>query len=254
MGVVVMVHLKYVDPTEEKMAYSISCFSEEKSFYDCLNREFLIEEPFYNLEYSFYTYLLTGDTDDWIGYVLLSNPDLVNSYFDFSCKEAMHLLIDFKNKFKNQKNYLLFEKLERLLTIEKNSTHVSLILEEVIESLNNLNVIDTNFKKKRLEIYQNNLQSFLNDFPKYFYLDVVISLPKEEEIYLMKENKNMNINLLAERKYYGFIQEVLSKVEREIEHNFKDTPILVMHNQNLILPINREITLQDVPIMKRLIK
>lgn len=247
-----MVHLKYVNPFEEEMAYSISCFSEERSFYDCINRRFLDEYPFQNLEYSFHTYLLTGDMDEWIGYVLFSNPDLVTSYFEFACHESLELLGNFRNIFMNKSNYLLFERLERLLTVERKSTHISIILEEFIISLNSLEVFDVSIKEKMLSSYHEKLLEYLKNFPDYYYLDIVISLPLAEQFNLKKENPelDLSVNLLAEKKYYGFIQEVLSKVEEEIQTNFFSIPILIRQDSHKILSINMEKVPDIIPMIR----
>lgn len=247
-----MVHLKKINPFEGEVAYSISCFSDERSFYDCINRKFLEENAFQNLEYSFHTYLLTGDEDEWIGYVLFSNSDLVTSYFDFSYHESLNLLNDFRNTFMNTSNYSLFEKLEMLLTVEKHSTHISIILNEFITSLNSLEVFDVSIKEKMISSYQERLLEYLKRFPDYYYLDIVISLPLEEPFHLKKENpeSSLNINLLGEKKYYGFIQEVLFRVEEEIQMNFSDIPILIRQDSHKIIFTNMEEVPENIPIVK----
>lgn len=247
-----MVHLKKIDPFEGEIAYSISCFSDERSFYDCINRRFLEEQPFQNLEYSFHTYLLTGDEDEWIGYVLFSNSDLVTSYFDFAYRESLELLNNFREVFINESNHFLFEKLENLLTIEKESTRISLILEEFLMSLNDLEVSNVFLKEKMISSYQERLLEYLKKFPDYYYLDAVISLPLGEQFNLIRENPNsgLSINLLGEKKYYGFIQEVLSKIEEEIQKQFSDIPILIKQDSNKIIFTNMEKVPDNIPIVR----
>lgn len=249
----VMVHLKFIDPFEEKMAYSISCFSEERTFYDCIQRKFLVDQPFEHLEYAFYTYLLTGDSDEWIGYVQFFNPTLITAYYHFAYQETLALLNKFCTYFKTKNNYLLFDKLKRLLIVEKDSTHISILLEKTITELKNLIVIDCDKKEKMFSTYYHRLNNFLENFPKYYYLDVVISLPLEEQFSLEKENKEtrLSCDLLAERKYYGFIQEVLSIVEKEIEKNFNNTTILVKKDDEII-SVNTKTILDNTSLVKKI--
>lgn len=251
-----MVHLKYVDPFEEKMMNSISCFSEERSFYDCINRRFLQEQAFQNLEYSFHTYFLTGDSNEWIGYVLFFNSDLIEGYSQLVYQETLVLLQYFQEEFGNEENYHLFEKLKKLIMIEKQSTRLNPLMEDIISALSSLEVSDTSVQLEMLSNYHKKLQDYLNEFPDYYYLDIVISLPLEEENYLKRENEgsDLNVDLLAERKYYGFIQEVLSKVEKVIEQNFKDTPILIKQKSDKIIFANRENVPDGIPVIKKILK
>lgn len=300
-----MVGLKYIDnPFDEKMVNSISCFCEEKSFYDCVNRRFLNDQAFQHLEHSFYTYFLTGDGDEWIGYVLLSNENRVNSYCSFACEKILNLINDFRNKFGDSVNENELERLERLINENSSNSNINAILEEVIFSLKRLSVLnffdsfkfklDDQKNKKEFEIleklianniysndmvivleemfslikldipyfelldnmflnYHNQLQDYLCKFPDYFYLDVVIALPDGEKINIKKENgdSKLDVNLLAESKYYRFIQEAFAKVEEEIELNFKDVPILLRKdNKNVFLVNPQSITSNDEIVKK----
>lgn len=251
-----MVHLKYVDPFEGKMMNSISCFSEERSFYDCINRKFLDDQVFQNLEYSFHTYFLTGDSNEWIGYVLFSNSDLVEGYSQFVYQETFMLLQHFQNEFENEKNQVLFEKLRKLINAEEQSNRMNPLVEDIISVLSNLEVSDTSTKLEMISDYNKKLQDYLSEFPDYYYLDIVIALPSEEEIYLKRENKDshLSVNLLAERKYYGFIQEVLAKVEKEIQQHFPDTPILIKQEDDQVIFINRENVPDVIPVIKKILK
>lgn len=238
------------------MMNSISCFSEERSFYDCINRKFLQDQAFQNLEYSFHTYFLTGDSNEWIGYVLLFNSDLIEGYSQLVYQETLILLQQFQKEFGNEANYHLFEKLKKLITIEKQSTRMNPLIEDIISTLNDLAVSNTSVKLEMLSNYHKKLQDYLNEFPDYYYLDIVISLPLEEEIYLKRENQgsDLSVDLLAERKYYGFIQEVLSKVEKVIEQNFKDTPILIKQESDKIIFTNRENVPDGIPVIKKILE
>lgn len=77
-----MVSLKKIDnPFSEEMMNCFENFAYEHDFYDCLNRELLFTfDVFYNLRYSFYTYLIVGDFGTWIGYILFYNKDTVDKY------------------------------------------------------------------------------------------------------------------------------------------------------------------------------
>ena len=79
---------------------------------------------------------------------------------------------------------------------------------------------------------------------------------RSEENYLKRENEgsDLNVDLLAERKYYGFIQEVLSKVEKVIEQNFKDTPILIKQKSDKIIFANRENVPDGIPVIQKILK
>lgn len=251
-----MVHLKRVDPFEENMMKSISYFSYQRSFYDCINRKFLEEEAFQNLEYTFHTYLLTGDSNEWIGYILFSNPDLVKSYFEYAYYETIILLDTFQKEFENDNNQNIFKKLRNLTTKLKKTIRISVIIDEVVAALTDLEVLNSNTKAEILSNYHQKLENYFNSFPNYYYLDVVISLPLEEEFILKKENINsiLSTNSLAERKYYGFIQEVLSKVDDEIQKSFPSIPILIKGYNNKIVFTNTEEIPSNIPVIKKTLK
>lgn len=299
-----MVNLKYIEnPFEEKIMNSIAYFSEEKSFYDCVNRKFLSGEAFQHLENTFYTYLLTGDSKEWIGYVLFSNEDRVNSYYQYAYQITLYLLHHIRTKYVDELKHLeklmhdsedtfdkrmvveevlfslkkisvlnFLESLESELAyrenkmelinlktiIEKDSNprNMMTIVDKVFSLLVNLGVKDCCCMNNMLLNYQDKLQNYLENFPNYFYLDIVIALPKEEEIYLQKENNNfsLNVDLLAELKYYGFIQEVFNKVEKVIQQRFKNIPILVKRENEDIYLVNSESLSDDKKQLMKQIK
>lgn len=301
-----MICLKYVDnPFDDQMMNSISCFSEEKSFYDCVNRRFLDEQAFQHLEHSFYTYFLTGDCGEWIGYVLLSNENRVNGYYRFAFQKTLDLLKDFRNKFGNSVNAKALDYLEKLInknsgspgicvfleeaiislkkmvilenlnsfysvmgglidneTLEKlkdfmlsnyNISDISVIVEELFSKLNQLKVSSVQIIDQMISDYYLQLQQYLVQFPNYLYLDVVIALPKEEKISIQKENRgsNLNVNQLAELKYYGFIAETFAKVEEEIQQNFNNIPIFLGEENKNVFLVNAE-TLSSNELVKQL--
>lgn len=277
-----MVHLKYIDnPFNEKIMMIISNFYEEKSFYDCINRKFLDDEAFKNLEYTFSFYFLTGDSNDNIGYVLFYNKDLVDSYLDFACEETLSLLEKFKFIFTDISNQDEFKDLERIISQNNTDDNYRLIVENINIYLKKFSILKfinyikfelddqinrdevsilEDFISKSYDLYDcgiifdklfslfNNsniscfqsiydmfldywkkLGDYLENLPKYFYLNVVIALPIEDEIrfYSDSMNSNLNINQLAELKYYGFIREALMRVEDEINQKFSDIPIFL---------------------------
>lgn len=284
-----MVHLKCIDnPFTEKVMMNISKFCDERSFYDCINRRFLNDQAFQHLEHTFYMYALTGDCEEWIGYVLLSNENRVNGYFRTAYENTLLLLENYKTQFKNANNQEKLGDLEKLIIQNDKSDNFREIVEEVTSSLKKLSVLEflNNMKSKlnsqrnqaeltRLEYfidksydsrewsavlekllsllnqsnipyfqtmydmfsnYWEQLQQYLDSYPSYFYLDVVIALPKEEQITIQKENAHLRLSadLLAESKYYGFIQEALATVEEEIKQRFHNVPILLSkENQNV---------------------
>lgn len=77
-----MVSLKKIDnPFSEEMMNSLEGFIYENNFYDCINKELLyFSDVLYNIRYSFHTYLLVGDFDTWIGYVLFYNKNTVEKF------------------------------------------------------------------------------------------------------------------------------------------------------------------------------
>lgn len=225
-----MVNLKYVDnPFDEEMMNSISCFSEERCFYDCINRQFL-DEPFEHLEHSFYTYLLTGDKGEWIGYVLFSNENRVNGYFNFACDRMIDLLNYFKIVLGNSFD---FEHLEKLIEENRDTHCISMILEETLSKLKQISGVS----EELLDSYNEDLQKYLFEFPEYFYLDVVITLPVDEIVQL-KKDFNSNINILIEQKHPDFISESIKKAQELIKENFKDIPIFLRKDNQTTFLIN----------------
>ncbi len=226
-----MVHLEYVEnPFTEKMMMKISDFNEQKSFYDCIRRKFLEDQSFQNLEYTFHMYLLVGDSNDWIGYVLFSNQDKVSKYYEYSYQQTILLLDSIRSIFDanlHQKLQFLYESLRE----SKNTLYRGYTLQEIVNSLKQLSFSTSDFSSidNLVHIYEQNLMEYLYQLPNYFYLDVVIALPEEETLILQRKNQNSSIdnNLLVEEKYYGFIRESLSLVSNEIKKEFHNIPIIL---------------------------
>ena len=223
-----MVHLTYIDnPFQEDIFNSISCFSYEKDFYDCINRKFL-DMGFEHLENTFYTYLLTGDSGEWIGYVLFSNEHRVHGLYHCAYNKILEIL---DNNYTGDIDVNLIK--ERLKTCLSNNSFLKQV-DEVLVKLSNY--IDPAI----IEDYYNSLQEFLACYPDYFYLDVVIGLPLDEKNKLLAENPNslLNPNLLVEAKYYGFIQEVLSQVDGLIKSDFNNIPVFLREDDYNVFLIN----------------
>ena len=276
-----MVHLKYVDNLfDEKMMYSISKFHDERSFYDCISREFLNDQAFQHLEHTFYMYFLTGDAGEWIGYVLFSNENLIQGYYHFAKLKLLDLINNMRTLLNHSDYEKEFDRLEELCSPNNALSNSALVLEETIFSLKKICVLNglhniqseiSGWNKQELESFQTlimqdsfpndsenilekilarfkqldlpqirlidsmfsnyyeQIQEYLLYAPNYFYLDIVLALPKHEESILTVENQgsSLSTDLLAERKYYGFIREAISVVEEEINKNFRDAAILL---------------------------
>lgn len=246
--VVVVVNLKYIEnPFEQNMMHSISCFCEERSFFDCIQHKFLDAEAFQHLEHTFHMYFLIGDSQEWIGYVLFSNEDLINDYYQFICQKTLNLLDIYKTDFIGIINREELERLKTLILKNDHGTNIGWLLEEISMSFEKMDIMNNTKASTMFEKYQKELQNYLVQFPKYFYLDIVISLSKEEASDFEKESyeKKVDIGQLVESKYYGFIQETFNKVEKEVENHFKDVPILIKRNDKNTLLANDEMLSED---------
>lgn len=242
-----MVHLTYVEnPFETCIFERIIDFYEEKSFYDCINRKF-ISEPFKNLQYTFHMYLLTGDSNDWIGYVLFSNENKVN----FIRNTAIQFLKD--------KIFTLLNE-EYFINKVKLNEYIDLLTQSIMKP--NLFEIITNILKEikiymREEEYQNLIKEYellmeksLTDFLNYYNLDIVICLEKNAKLTLREENKDSicSENELVEKKYYGFIQETFKLVEQEIIDRFSNSYIVLKNDDY----VEVEIEPQNLSLEKKI--
>jgi len=208
--VVVVVSLKYVEnPFTDDYLASFYYFQEEKAFYDCLIDEFLLsDEVFRNLDGSFYTYLLTGDSGEWIGYVLLYNHELVNGYLEVVQLELERLLLKLKNIVVN-------DNIDRLLNDLRNgvfssTSNLSLLREELslLKVTLGCDKVNTYF-----DDYDNNVLDYLASFKEHYYLDIVVGLPlgtRRDEVKL---------------DYLDFINEAFKLVDEIIIDKFSNIPI-----------------------------
>lgn len=216
-----MVHLTYVEnPFEKNIFEKIMNFYEEKSFYDCINRKF-IYEPFKNLQYTFHMYLLIGDSNDWIGYVLFSNENKVDFVRNNSIQFIKEKIINISS---NPNKYL------NILDQNIMSPNLFDIISEIIDELKKELTLEeiNNLENEYKSIIENSLASYLN----YYNLDIVICLEKNEKTTLKLENKDStnSIDELVEKKYYGFIQETFKLVEEEIKKFYNDSYIVLRND------------------------
>lgn len=213
-----MVNLKYVEnPFTDDYLASFEYFRSEKLFYDCISRKIInSNDVFDNLGFSFYTYLLTGDSGEWIGYVMFHNEDLVNGYLETVQLELKKLLLKLKNIIKSEK---VLDDINKLLVELNNclfSTTVSLSkLEDRLNILRDGCVNENNENNSCFKEYYSNISKYLYDFDKYYYLDIVISLPLNVEKGKIEAN------------YYGFVREVCNDVEKLIQDKFNSIPIFL---------------------------
>lgn len=169
----------------------------------------------------------------------LSNSELLLEETIFSLKKicVLNCLHSIHSEIRGWDKQEL-ESLKDLIMQDGFSNDEKNILEKVLSRFRQLEIpqiqlIDTMFSN-----YYKQIQEYLLSFPNYFYLDIVIALPKQEESILIAENQESSLgtDLLAERKYYGFIREAISVVEAEISENFRDAVILLKEkNRNYFL-------------------
>lgn len=225
-----MIRLKCIDdPFETHFFNSIVCFADEHDFYDCVGREFLPVSAFAHLEHTFNMYLLIGDSNEWIGYVLLYNDDLINGYKNFAFSKLLYLLGDIDNLIFDVKSRKKLSEIRNLLYQNRESPNFLSLLYDSISSLRDIS--DSMQADDIITEYYYQLNNYLKMAPKYLYLDVVIALPKDEKI--ININKNDNVNLLMENKYYGFISETMALIEAEINRNFSNTPIFLQNGSEM---------------------
>lgn len=225
-------NLKYIDnPFENEIFNSINCFAWEKSFYDCINRKFLGDFAFKNLEYTFYMYLLTGDNNEWIGYVLFSNVDRVIGFNHFAFSQFLTLLADISLVVNSSIYTSEFTEIENEIFKNIDSSNFVSILNQAILYLKE--IVGSSRIDDIISEYYYQLDSYLQNFPEYLYLDIAICLPDSNDA-----------NLLVETKYYGFIRETLELVDKEIRNKFFNIPILLHGDSKNI--VNCEINNDDI--------
>ncbi len=245
-----MVHLTYVEnPFDKDFFTSLSKYADEKSFYDCVNKRFVDEEAFKNLEYGFRMYMLTGDSNEWIGFVLFSNENRVKGlrYYAYSyfleCLDRLEELIPSD----------ITQEIVKLVTDQKNQNVLFNTIDESFENLSSIinpSIIDLEKKS-----YRKKLDDVLNEFADYMYLDTFISLPNDEKIKIRLENETSNLdeNQLVEKKYYGFIQETLGLVENLIQNSFNGIHIILKQEGTNIFLVETSSFVEDKELTKVLI-
>lgn len=226
-----MVNLKYIEnPFTDDYLYSFECFRNEKLFYNCVDRRIVSSNnSFENLGSSFYTYLITGDSGEWIGYVLFHNVDFINGYINNIKLELEKLLLKLKQSITDNKVLKDIDLLLDDLYHNKYSDTTSLsLLEEKIQLLKSSCTNEKNQIYDYFREYEANNFMYLYNFDNYYYLDIIIGLnldTKKEDI---------------ELKYYGFIREVYQRVEELILDKFIDIPIVLKSSDSTLCLINHE--------------
>lgn len=228
-----MVHLTYVEnPFERNTFEALSNFAYEKSFYDCVNRKFL-DESFQNLEYTFYMYMLTGDNNEWIGYVLFSNEMLVKGSRYFSYKFVINSLESINKIYNSDEILQMIQELEQ----NKDCAIIFEVIENIFDKLEN--IMDKSSVDSFRNRFHNNFDLYLKEQCEFYNLDVVISLPLNERTEMRMENNDLsNINILVEQKYYGFIRETLKLVEDLINRDYSGKQIFLRKDNEIVFMIN----------------
>ena len=155
-------------------------------------------------------YLLTGDKKEWIGYVLFYNDDRVDGYNRFAFTQFLHLLEEVSllsnDSIQSDK---LTELKNEIFTNGYSSNFIS-ILNEAVDSVreisNNIDIEDI------IAEYYYQLDKYLELFPKYLYLDIVIALPIEEDKVRKYSTKN-ETNLLIELGNATYLKFREGKIE-----------------------------------------
>lgn len=245
-----MVHLTYVEnPFDKDFLTSLSKYAYEKSFYDCINKRFVDEEAFKNLEYGFRMYMLTGDSNEWIGFVLFSNENRVKSL-------RYHAYNYFLECLDRQKNLIpekVSKEMIKTITNQKEQNVLFSTIDECFEYLST--IIGSSIISLEKQAYNEKLDSLLNDFANYMYLDTFISLPKDEKVRIRLENEKSNLdeNELVEKKYYGFIQETLGLVENLIQNSFNGIHIILKQEGTNIFLVETSSFVENHELTKVLI-
>lgn len=219
-----MVHLTYVEnPFDKDFFASLSKYAYEQSFYDCINKKFVDEEAFKNLEYGFHMYMLTGDRNEWIGFVLFSNENMVKGLR----YHAYNYFLESLNKLRTLISQDELDEITKIVTDQKDQNVLFTTIDEYFKYLSS--IIDSSIVNLEKESYRQNMDTILNDFADYMYLDTFISFPSDEKIKIRTENpaSNLDVNQLVEKKYYGFIQETLGLVENLIQKSFSEMHIIL---------------------------
>lgn len=232
-----MINLKYIEnPFTNNYLESFEYFSNEKLFYDCIARQVVTsEDVFENLQFSFYTYLLTSSSNEWIGYVLLYNYDLINGYLKTVTSEFEKLLLTLKQRINNNKTNLVIDEL--LLKLYNYEFSDTTTLNKLNEYINNLKTISIEINQKLISIfdqYNHNIQNYLDNYKIYYNLDIVIALS-------LSTNKKT-----IETTHYEFIKEVYEKVEILIKDNFNHIPIVLKNNNTYVICTDNKIKIKRI--------
>lgn len=222
-----MIKLNFIEnPFTDDYLYSFDFFSNEKLFYDCIKRKRISDfDVFENLGSSFYTFMIVGDNNDWLGYVLFYNHDFLEGYLKKYCSELKLLLEKLKTfTFDNT----ILNIVDDLLKIKSIDTTCLSKLNEKVDFLKDACVGNDNILSLFCDFY-NSISNYIKEFKEYYYLDIAIGLPLDT-----KEKQIENL-------YYGFIREVYCEVEKLINDSFKDIPIILSSNNYQFLFNNEKV-------------
>ena len=226
-----MIKLDFIDnPFTDDYLYSFNIFSDEKLFYDCIRRKKISNyDVFENLGSSFYTFMIVGDNNDWLGYVLFYNNDFLQSYLKYYYFE-LKLLLERIKFFTFDSNILniVYDFIDDLLKIKSIDTTYLSKFNERIDFLKNACVGNDDILSLFCD-FSNNISDYIKEFKEYYYLDIAIGLPLDT-----KEKQIENL-------YYGFIREVYCEVEKLINDYFKDIPIILSNNSYQFLFNNEKV-------------
>lgn len=245
-----MVHLTYVEnPFDKDFFTSLSKYADEKSFYDCVNKRFVDEEAFKNLEYGFRMYMLTGDSNEWIGFVLFSNENRVKGLR----YHAYNYFLESLDRLKRLIPEKVSEEMIKIVTDQKRQNVLFSTIDECFEYLSS--IVSSSIISSEKDSYKKKLDDVLNDFADYMYLDTFISLPKDEKIKIRLENEQSDLDedQLVEKKYYGFIQETLGLVENLIQNSFDGIHIILKQEGTNIFLVETSSFVENEELTKVLV-
>ena len=141
----------------------------------------------------------------------------------------------------------------KIVTNQKEQNVLFSTIDECFEYLST--IVGSSIISLEKQAYNEKLDSLLNDFANYMYLDTFISLPKDEKVRIRLENEKSNLdeNELVEKKYYGFIQETLGLVENLIQNSFNGIHIILKQEGTNIFLVETSSFVENHELTKVLI-
>ena len=141
----------------------------------------------------------------------------------------------------------------KIVTNQKEQNVLFSTIDECFEYLST--IVGSSIISLEKQAYNEKLDSLLNDFANYMYLDTFISLPKDEKVRIRLENEKSDLdeNELVEKKYYGFIQETLGLVENLIQNSFNGIHIILKQEGTNIFLVETSSFVENHELTKVLI-